>query len=327
MAEVVKSPTMPENEFKKLLAQARTGLAVQVKEPSYLADRQLRRQLYGDHPYARSAVGELEDLAALKRDDLAAWWDACARPDEATLIFAGDIDMARARKLADEHFGAWRAHGEAAHVELPAVPQPQKTHIYLVDYPGVQSQIRVGQIAFTRKDPAFFTSRVLSGYFGGAFSSRLNDTIRVKKGLTYGARGGFSAQRFSGKFAVSTFSKVATTAEAVRAIFDEIERLRNEPPSKKELDSAVSYTLGAFPATRETPQQLAGEVWLQRYADLPEDFFDQLLRGVASATAEECVELARARVSPNKMTVVVVGPASKLRADLAEIAPVTVVKP
>lgn len=327
LAEVVQTPTMPESEFTSLIAQVRTGMSVQEREPTYLAGRELRRQIFAGHPYARSAAGELGDLKQLRRDDLMAWWKQYARPDQATLIFAGDIGMERAKHLAEEYFGEWHNHGKLAMPQLAPIPKTPKTRIFLVDFPGAQSQIRVGRIGLTRKDPGYFVSRVVSGYFGGAFNSRLNETIRVKKGLTYGAHGEFSAQRFAGRFSVSTFSKTATTVDAVRAIFDEFARLRNEPPSAKELGSTISYILGAFPATHETPQQVAGQEWLRRSCGLPDDYFDRLLDGVAHTSANDCVQLARSRVDPDTMVVVVVGSASKLKSALEKIAPVTVLKP
>ena len=326
MAEAVRTPTMPEDEFDKLRNQVRTGLAVSVNEPGYLADRQMRQRLYGDHPYSRTATGEPADVDALDIEDVRGWWKQFARPDVATLVFAGDIDLEHARQLAEKYFGDWKAEGATPQIALPEIPPPGPTHIYIVDHPGVQSQIRVGQLGFTRSDPAYFTSRVLNGYFGGAFSARLNDTIRVKKGLTYGARGGFGASRFAGEFEISTFSKNATTVEAVQAIFEEIERLRNEPPSDDELDQTKSYTLGVFPSQRETPQQVAGQLWMLKYLGLPSDYFAQLLDGVAKTTAEDCVNLAKQHVDAERMVVVVVGPATELREGLEAIAPVTVVE-
>ncbi len=326
LAEVVRAPTMPVDEFKKLKRQARTGLVVSSRSPDYLADRQLRRQLFGEHPYSRSAGGELNDLDGLDRLAVQQWWEDNARPDVATLIFAGDIDIATAGPLARKLFADWSSSSESPEPTLPPVPERQKTHIYLVDHPGAQSQIRVGQIGITRDDPGYFTSRVVSGYFGGAFSSRLNETIRVEKGLTYGARGGFYASKRAGRFLVSTFSKIATTAEAVEAIIAEIKRLQNEGPSDDELKNTVSYIVGSYPGDQETPQEVAKNLWFIESNGLPTTYDHDLLAAVSKTDAAACLELAQTKIDPDRLTIVVVGPAKKLSADLEKIAPVTVVE-
>ena len=326
MADVVLRPTMPPEEFRKLKDQTLTGLAISTREPSYIADREFRRRIFGDHPYAHATEGEPEDIKSLEVDDLKTWWQIYARPDLATLIFAGDINLERAEELAQKYFASWQATGDSPLAEIPSPPAPTATHIFLVDNRGVQSQIRVGQLGFTRADPDYFTSRVVSGYFGGAFSSRLNETIRVEKGLTYGARGGFTADKSAGEFQVSTFSKNATTVEAVQAILDEVQRLQTEPPSQKELNNTISYIVGSYPSDRETPQQVAGDIWLQQSMDLPQDYFRKMLSAVANTTQEDCLKLAQDRIDPDKLIIVVVGPAKTLQAGLEQIAPVTVVK-
>src|SRR5262249_44542880 len=155
----------------------------------------------GTHPYARTASGEIADIDALQVNDLSDWWTAFARPDQAVLIFSGDIDDAKALELAKNSFSGWKANGSKPDIALPALPKPGPTHIYLVDYPsGTQSQIRVARLAFKRDHPEYPAAQVVSDYFGDSFSSRLNETIRIKKGLTYGARGGFQPSRFAGQF-------------------------------------------------------------------------------------------------------------------------------
>lgn len=327
LAEAVREPTFPEDEFSKLRRQIRTGLTISSAEPSYVADRELRRRLYGQHPYARNPGGEIADLDALDAEELAPWHAQHVRPDLATLIFSGDIDMNSAKKLVQEHLGDWRGEGPRPQPSLPAPPKPGPTQIYLVDKPGVQSQIRVAQLGMTRADPDYFTTRVVAGYFGGAFSSRLNETIRVKLGLTYGARGGWSTDRFAGKFEVSTFSKVDSTGQTVKAIFDELARLQSEPPTDDELSKTKSFIVGSFPGDRETPQQVAGDLWLIESQGLPRDYFEQLLRGVAETSRDACTQLVQKRVRPDQMIVVVVGPAALIKPQLESIAPVTVVPP
>jgi len=328
MAEVVLEPTFPEDEFRKLQKQVRTGLEVSAKEPSHLAGLELDRRLYGDHPYARPVTGLLAEVDKLTPDDLRTWWGQFARPDMAVLIFAGDVDRDRALQLAGKALGDWKAEGERPKVDLPALPKPSPTHIYLVDRPGsVQSQIRVAQLGFDRHDPGYFTSRAVSDYFGGSFSSRLNESIRVKKGLTYGARGGYGSQRFGGAFTASTFTKTKSTADAVRAVLEEIDRLADDPPTAKELETIQAYYLGSFARQRETPQQVAGQVWLIQSDGLPADHFEAMVDAIRKTTPEQCVSLVRKTIDPKKMVIVVVGDAKQLKKDLEEIAPVTVVQP
>jgi zinc protease len=327
LAEVVRTPTFPAKEFEKLRTQRLTGLAISTAEPAYKAERELRRRLFGSHPYGRTASGEVKDLKALKVDDLSHWWSTFARPDQAVLIFAGDIDAPRALNLAESAFGSWKTNGPKPVVTLPELPAPAPRHIYLVDYPsGVQSQIRVGQLGIKRDHPEYPAARLVTEYFGGAFGSRLNEVIRVQKGLTYGARGGYEPSRFAGQFVINTFSKTESTAEAVRAVFEEIDRLRKEPPSAKELESAKSYFAGSFALQRETPQAVAADLWLLEATGLPLDFNERVLTRVAQTDAAACMRLVRTALDPTKIVVVVVGNAARIRQDLEKIAPVTLVK-
>jgi zinc protease len=329
MAEVVLEPTFPKDPFDRLQKQILTGLAIDSETPQYLADRELRRRLYGNHPYSRTATGEVADVQALTPDDLKGWWQANARPDQAILIFAGDISADKAVALAAKSFGVWKPAADQKSPTLPAITAPAKTEIFLVDIPGAkQCQIRVGQPGITRKDqPDYFVSRLVSDYFGGNFHSRLNDSLRVQKGLTYGSHGGYGAQRFAGQFNIGTFTKNESAAAAVKAIFEEIEKLRTVAPDEKELSRTKSFMAGSFVRNRETPQQVAGDLWLVESNALGNDYFERLLSTVAAASDADCLALAKKTLNPDKMIVVVAGDASALKADLESIAPVTVVTP
>lgn len=326
LGEVVLSPTLPQDEFEKLRKQVLTSLAVSTAEAEYAADREFRRRMYDGHPYSRTATGEIEDVNILAMEDCKRWWSSFSRPDEAVLIFAGDIEAEKAFELAQETFGGWKAAEAGSYVKLPELTKIGQTQIYLVDRPGsIQSQIRVGQRGITRHDEGYFVSRVVSSYFGWAFDSRLNESIRVAKGLTYGVWGSYTAMRFAGEFEVSTFSKTESTTEAVKAVLDEIERLKAKGPSDKELESSQAYILGSFVRERETPQQIAQDLWLIESQQLGEDFLERLLAAVAHTREGDCERLVKQTIEPDKLIVVVVGEAEKLKDNLEKIAPVTVV--
>jgi zinc protease len=329
LAEVVMNPTFPESELKKLVRQARTGKAIEEKSPEFLAEREMRRRLYGDHPYSRSADGEMSDLDNLSAGAMRQWWDSYVRPDTSVLYIAGDLTREEAFAHATKYFADWKAEGGAPVVELPSMPIAEATHIYLVDRAGDQAQIRAGLAHqdFTRHHPMYFPTRLLTQYFGGGFNSRLNKTIRVEKGLTYGAFGGLTSRRFGGGLTISTFSKNATTAEAVQAIIDEVRRLKHEAPSEEELTSARQYLVGSFVLNRETPQSVVSDQWLLRNENLPTDYYQRFLQGVREADGEQIMTAINDLIDENRLTIVVVGPAAQLKEDLEKIAPVTVVKP
>ena len=326
MAEVVRQPSFPASELKKLVDQTTTGLAVTERSPEYLADRELRRHVFEGHPYARLPEGDAAALRRVERDDIATWWSTHARPDAAVLYIAGDVEPEQAVAWAQQHFGSWTANGSRPVVDVPAVKPPAKTKIYLVDREGNQSQIRVGHAGITRKDARYEGARVLSEIFGGGFNSRLNDTIRVKKGLTYGAGGGFAAERFAGRFTIRTFSKNATVAETVRTILDEVRRMKDEPPTPEEQADAVSFLVGSFPRSRETPTALAQELWKLHVEGLPGDYYERYLGRLGAVSSQDVSEVARALIDEDHLVIVVVGPAKTLEAELREIAPVEVVK-
>ena len=327
LSEVVRTPTFPEKELDILRQQTLLGLMVQSKTPEYSADKELRQRMFGAHPYSRTDTGEPTDVQALSAGDVKKWWKTFVRPDSCVLYVAGDVDPAKAQKLAKELFEDWKADGPKPEVKLPPIPQPSASHIYLVDRPGsVQSQIRIGHVGITRSDPAYFNSVVISQIFGGSFGSRLNKAIRVDKGLTYGARGGFSASRFAGTFKVSTFTKNPSTGETMDVIIKELEKITSAAPEKDEVDLARSYLVGSFAGDRETPQSTVRDLWLIDYAGLPKDYFTKFLGGVKDATPESAFAAAKRLIQRDKLTIVVVGEGDAIKADLEKIAPVTVIK-
>ncbi|MCD6392466.1 MAG: insulinase family protein [Planctomycetes bacterium] len=328
LAEVVLQPTFNAGEFEKLKKQVITGLAIEQQTPQYIADREFRRRLYGGHPYARTVSGEVADVEALTPIDLKLWWNKFARPDKATLIFAGDISQDEAVSLAKRTLVGWNTGLIETGLVLPDFPPAKPTQIYIVDRPGsMQSEIRIGQLGITRHEqPDYFISHIVTLYFGGSFNSRLNRAVRVERGLTYGARGGYYPMNMAGSFRIGTFTKNESTAETVKVIFEQIKRLRDEPPAADVLADAKSFFAGSFVRNRETPQAVAGDLWLVESQRLGADYLERLMAAIAETTAQQSADFARRTLDAEKMVVVVVGDAEKIKANLEAVAPVTVIK-
>ena len=328
LSEMVLEPTFEQEEFEKLLKQKITELNIQEQDPRYLASKYFNEMLFGPHPYARTPLGSTQDLNQLNADDLKQWWKTHSQPDFATLIFAGDLTQKDAVALAEKYFGQWGPVAMTAPV-ISNTPEAKLTTIYLVNRPGsAQAQINVGQLGITRRQqPDYFVSLLASTYFGGSFHSRLNENIRVKRGLTYGAWGGFRAQNMAGTFEISTFTKNESVAETIRVILEQINEFRTVEPSDTEFYDTRSYFIGSFAGHRETPQDIARDLWLIESQQLGKDYFKKLFKALDKATKQDCTELAQKTINPDSLAIVVIGDAEVLKEPLAAIAPVQIIEP
>ncbi|MCE5187025.1 MAG: insulinase family protein [Planctomycetaceae bacterium] len=324
LSEVVQTPTFDSGEFAKLVNQQVTELQIQRQDPEYLAETAFNRIVFDGHPYGRPVKGTPQEMRQLSAEDLSRWWSVYARPEQATLIFAGDITRDKALEMARQYFGDWKSQTAPAEIRLADIPQQSPTKIYLVNRPGsAQAQIQAGELGITRhSQPDYFYSLIAGNYFGGSFHSRLNDTIRVKKGLSYGAFGGFQPMAMAGTFVISTFTKNSTTAETVGVIIDQVREFETVMPSDEEFSDARSYFLGSFARNRETPQDVARDLWMIESQRLGKDYFKKLFKTMNRMDKEDCLDLAKRTVNPQRLAIVVVGDAKQLEEDLAEVAPV-----
>jgi zinc protease len=327
LSEVVQEPAFQQEEFDKLLKQTVTGLNIKEQKPDYLAETYFNEILFGKHPYARPVQGSSRDVKQLTAADLKQWWEIHSQPKFGTLIFAGDISKKDAVALAEKHFGQWKSVAVAAPLVTNA-PQTKPTTIYLVNRPGsAQAQIHVGQLGITRQQqPDYFIGLLTGAYFGGSFHSRLNENIRVKRGLTYGAWGGYRAMNLAGTFKISTYTKNESAAETIRVILDQIVELQTVEPSDAEFYDTRNYFTGSFARNRETPQDIARDLWLIESQRLGKNYFKKLFKTLDKATKQDCTELAQKTLNPDSLAIVVVGDAEQLSDDLAKISPVQIIE-
>jgi zinc protease len=259
---------------------------------------------------------------------LIAFQKAHYAPNRTTLIFAGDISSDKAVELAEEYFGDWKRGLAEPVVPSGKISDGDSTRIVIVDRAAAQQvQIRLGHLGFKRSDPDYVTSRVFNQVFGGSFVSRLNKRIRVEEGLTYGARGGFSAGKEPGLLTVRTFTRPEGVGDTVRALLEELEKIREIAPTDEELADAKSYIIGSFGLSMETAEDVAGKVWDLKSHGLPFDYYDGYLKQIEQISSEQIQAFARKYVHPDKIKIVIVGREADIRPHVESIAPITVIKP
>jgi zinc protease len=310
LADVVLHPTFPADEIERWRRQALNGLQIDQQDASYVANTAMTRLIFGDYPYGRPAGGTPESLAGLTRDDLVAFHQRHFIPNQTILAIVGDVKPADAFARAERAFGSWP---KGTPSELPRfdAQNPAKTRIVVVDKPdAVQTEIRLGQVGIAYRDPSLFAAEVYNSVLGGSASARLYEEIRRKRGLSYGASSYFLEETQPGFFEVSTFTKTASTAEALAVAFEVLRGLQEKPVPEAELKSAKTYITGAFPLEIETANGIATKVLEAMHFGFGREFLESYDDRISGVGAADVQRFASTSIHPDRMTAVLVGNAS-----------------
>jgi zinc protease len=269
------------------------------------------RALYGQSDYGHPSGGTAASIAAITRADIEAAYRATWRPDNVTLVFAGDIAPAEALSLAERHFGSWRS-GLAPAPHASAARPAARTEVIVVDMPGAgQAAVAVARNGIARRDPLFYQALVANAVLGGGYSARLNQEIRIRRGLSYGSGSSLDARREPGPFVASTQTRNDAAAQVLGLILGEMRRLGAEPVPIAELNARRASLTGDFGREVETTSGLAQFVssYVLRGIDPAE-----LLRyqsSVLAVTPAEAQAAAGQLLRPEGATIVIVGDSSK----------------
>lgn len=309
VADVVMRPAFPPAELERLRKERLTALLQARDNPAAIAQIAFPRIVFGQaHRYGTAAGGTAAELKAMTLDDLRAFHRTYYRPENATLIAAGDVAPAHLLPHLEKTFGAWKGAGDATKVTtVPEAPQLTKRQIYLIDKPGAaQSQIRIGWVGVPRSTPDYAVIEVLNTTLGGSFTSRLNQNLREKHGYSYGASSVFDTRLAQGLFFAAAGVQTDKTAEALREFFNEFAGILRPIPSE-ELDKSKNYVALGLPAEFETSSDLARKVEEQIVYGLPDEYFPSFVRAVTQVDTAGVAKAAAKHIQPDKFAVLVVG--------------------
>ncbi len=325
VADVTIHPAFPQGEVERLRRREVAALAHDVDEPGVLADRATLMAAYGEHPYGHPAEGRGRDVAAARRGDLAGFHARHWRPSRATLLVVGPVEAGAALALAERRFGAWKG-APGGELEIAPPAPPAGPAVIIVDRPELtQAQLRIASAGYPRSSPDHAAGLVAGAVLGGGFTSRLMEAVRVNRGLSYGVRSRFAASRAGGLFAFSSFTKVETAGELVQVALDEVARFRDGGPTEEELERTRGYLCGLYPLGLETHEQWAEKLAEVELYGLGPDEVAGFPDRVRAVDAAACLAVARRWLPGERRVVVAVGPARRLKAQLARFGPVEVV--
>jgi zinc protease len=319
MVEMLTAPGARAEDLERIRAQRKTSLEQRKAAPGSLGSRLWASVVFGpDHPYGR--LETTASIDAIKVTDCRKIY-ATLDPSVAQLFVSGDIDEAGVRALLEQPLAELKPRMPARKVAEPPRPQPRKGTIFLVNIPGAsQSQIYVGHPGPDRTDPDYEANELLGAILGGSFSGRVNMNIREDKGFAYGARAGFTYYRHAGWFAARSSVRTDATGATLRELAAEIAEIRATPVRDEELDRERQAFLLGLPARFETAQSTLSTYARLVLFGLPLDYYDGYVDRFGAVSAAAIQAAAQKNLRESEFSVLVVGDAEQIRADLDSIA-------
>lgn len=260
LADLLRAPTFPAAELERTRAQALDALKLSLSDPLLVAQKVARRVYWGASAYGASSTAQT--LARIHRSDVLALHRRWVRPDTTTLILAGDLNLAQARLLAERTLGQWPSRGDSLPALHAAPAKPLDRGLVLVNMKGA-GQSGVALIApFVAQDqvPASRVGAVANTVLGGGYSARLNEEVRVKRGLSYGASSATSSHQIGGTLLAKTQTNNPTAAQVVELMRAEIKGLVSRPTDAGELAARKAALVGDFARSLESTAGLAAVV-------------------------------------------------------------------
>lgn len=303
---VWSSPTFPqeklETERKLIINQIET----EPDRPAQYAVTELLHRVFPHHPYGFDKNGTLTTVAGFTPEDLKRMYERLSVPSNTVLAGVGQMDPARMMETIRGLFG--KAPGSV--LDAPEVPKEQpltQKNEEVIRIPRAKAHIAIGFRASTLADPDRFALDVLNYILAGQ-GGRLFLELRDKQSLAYAVTSFVRPGLDPGVLALYMACDESKADRAVDGLFQEIERVRKEKVSEKELGHAINNLTGNLMINQQSSWSRAEDRGLNTLYGLGYDFNVKYVSKVKQVTAEQVQDVARKYLDPSRCAVLKILP-------------------
>ena len=311
--EVLRAPRFDAGEFEQMKAAWISGIESSRSEPQVIVQQRIEREgnpyPKGDVRYEMTFEESLAGVAALKLDDVRAFYREFYGASQAVVTAVGDFDAPMLSAQLQKSFGGWTSPAAYARVPMPAYDvAPSLIRIEVKDKQNAVVACRL-QLPLREDTREFQALRMAAQIFGGGGSGRLWDRVREKEGLSYGVGSNLSGGQYNARADWNIYAIAAPqNVDKVRAAFDEeTARARKDGFTAAELQRAKESIAASSQLARAQEASLVGA--LDSFVERGKTplYFAELDAMRASLTLDEVNAAFRKYVVAEKMLVGVAG--------------------
>ncbi len=317
LAAIITSPRLLKEDYEREQRKVLTRILQMKDDPDEMANTAFDYLLFGkENPYAYPILGYEENVRQISNEDIRLFYENYFAPNKSALIAAGDITRPELEEKINYYFQNWKAK-DVKQIPVSIQEDQGLQKIYFINRENsVQTEIRIGHVSSKRNDYDFFPKMILNTVLGGQFSSRINLNLREKKGYTYGASSSFYYYKECAYFIVSTSVGAENTADAVKELFNELNKIRNGV-KQEEIEFAKSSIIRKFPSNFETNSQIASAISRMFIHQLHDNHFQTYIEKLRRVSIEQVNQASLENIFPDQMITVLAGDKNKLAAQFA----------
>lgn len=305
--DFLTSAEFREDKVELARTQLRSEISRRNDDPGGIAGREFSDIVYGRNtPYGWRI--EYADVDNIQRQDLLDFYHRYYFPSNMMLAIYGDFSAADMRSKLEQLLGTWK-YTQAPVPAFPKVEQKATPGVYLATKSDVtQTFFDVGHLGGELRDKDYPALEVTSEILGGGFSSRLFRSVRTQHGWAYNIGAGWAAAYdHPGTFRISGSTQSAHTVDTLKAIREELDRIRTTEVTDQELQTAKDTTLNGFVFHFDRPSKTLNRLVQYEYYGYPRDFIFQYQKAIAAVTKADVLRVAQKYFKPQDLTYVAVG--------------------
>jgi zinc protease len=316
--DVIARPGFAQDELERLRRESQAEIVESRDNDRALAQRWFRRKLFEGHAYGRSVGGLISSVGRIEPADVRDHYGRLWIAGNLVFAFAGAIDEAGARAIAERIQGALsRGTPRVDTLSEPALPPGRR--LVIVDKPErTQTQILIGALGSHPHDPDHTALHVANTIFGGTFTARMTEEIRAKRGWSYGAYSSLPYDRHRQSFSMWTFPKADDAAACIRLELEMLAKWRSEGITAEELAWAKRYLVRSHAFSVDTAPKRVGLRLDEIIYQLPAGYHARYVERIEAVTLEQANAAVSQRIDDRNLLVVVVGTESQIGAGVRD---------
>jgi zinc protease len=304
--DVLTSPEFLQDRIDLEKARITGAIARRNDDAGTVAEREFTGILYGrGSPFGWQE--QYDTINRINRTDLQNFYKRYYFPKNVMLAVWGDFDTAAMRARIATLFAGWTVE-QPPLPEFPKVIDAPAPGVYLAEQKDVQNAFfALGHLGGELKDKDYPALQIMADILGGGSHSRLLERVHAGTGNAYDITARWEADfDHPGLFEISGSAKPVSIVETLKAIRDEVERIRTAEVSEDELRTAKDTALNSMVFAFDTKAKTMGRVLTYEYYGYPKDFLQQYQKALMAVTRADVLRVAK-HLNPANLSVVMVG--------------------